>query len=552
MQLTDPWQRLVEDGPLARRLFWVLSGCIILFWLAVIWIFPATPAEDAFILFRYSENLAAGAGISWNLGEGPVEGATDFLWMLLVALLTRLVGDPVIAAFALGGGFVAATLLLFHWFYRRLELPFVVFATVALCYLGTPVLIHVVNGFSPPMFSFMLLASTALTMLALERPGHFPTLFAWAVALLLSGLTRPEGNLVSVLLIGTFITLTGRRIRAFGAPVLAAVILGYALPGLGYFFWRADYFDLLWPLPFYLKGLYPGSRFDMLLVNLQSFLPHMFVPLLALGSVLALSLKTRSSALRTTGVLAVPALALLAFYMFMLQSQNAVFRFQYPGFALLLFLVGCRIGEWVRLDCPRRAVAAAGAMLVGSLWFTVSALPIPQGEDDLLRLGRILQPRASAGYTLATTEAGRLPFFSKWRTLDTYGLNDPTVATGGFDYAYWQSRSPDLVVIHPAYGWDIYTSPIPPSNGQGNRLSVMEFMRRDGGWELVALVHRQLRRGGDRPGDYNLYFIRATSPDLQQLKREILSIDGAKYAAIPPGVADWFAQSTTSTLLRQE
>ncbi|RMG67386.1 MAG: hypothetical protein D6722_13275, partial [Bacteroidetes bacterium] len=43
------------------------------------------PAEDAAILFRYSENLADTGVISYNPGGPPVEGATDFLWMLLLA-----------------------------------------------------------------------------------------------------------------------------------------------------------------------------------------------------------------------------------------------------------------------------------------------------------------------------------------------------------------------------------------------------------------------------------------------------------------------------------
>ena len=50
-----------------------------------------------------------------------------------------------------------------------------------------------------------------------------------------------------------------------------------------------------------------------------------------------------------------------------------VYRFQYPTYALLLFLVGCRIAEWVRLDRPQYAAAAAGALIVGTLSFTVSA-----------------------------------------------------------------------------------------------------------------------------------------------------------------------------------
>ena len=32
------------------------------------------------MLLRYAEHLAAGHGIVWNLGDPPVDGATDFLY----------------------------------------------------------------------------------------------------------------------------------------------------------------------------------------------------------------------------------------------------------------------------------------------------------------------------------------------------------------------------------------------------------------------------------------------------------------------------------------
>src|SRR5271157_1860440 len=47
------------------------------------------PYEDAAMLMRYSENLARGHGIVWNVGEKPVDGATDFLVMVLVAGLVK-------------------------------------------------------------------------------------------------------------------------------------------------------------------------------------------------------------------------------------------------------------------------------------------------------------------------------------------------------------------------------------------------------------------------------------------------------------------------------
>jgi hypothetical protein len=36
------------------------------------------PSEDAAILMRYSEHLASGAGIVWNIGEHPVDGPRIF------------------------------------------------------------------------------------------------------------------------------------------------------------------------------------------------------------------------------------------------------------------------------------------------------------------------------------------------------------------------------------------------------------------------------------------------------------------------------------------
>jgi hypothetical protein len=46
-------------------------------------------ADDAFITFRYARNLAEGHGLVWNLGE-RVEGYTNFLWAVVLALGERL------------------------------------------------------------------------------------------------------------------------------------------------------------------------------------------------------------------------------------------------------------------------------------------------------------------------------------------------------------------------------------------------------------------------------------------------------------------------------
>jgi hypothetical protein len=40
--------------------------------------------DDSFITYRYAENLVAGNGLVFNVGE-RVEGYTNFLWTLLLA-----------------------------------------------------------------------------------------------------------------------------------------------------------------------------------------------------------------------------------------------------------------------------------------------------------------------------------------------------------------------------------------------------------------------------------------------------------------------------------
>ena len=43
--------------------------------------------DDAMVSMRYARNLSEGHGLSWNPGQMPVEGYTNLLWTLWMALL---------------------------------------------------------------------------------------------------------------------------------------------------------------------------------------------------------------------------------------------------------------------------------------------------------------------------------------------------------------------------------------------------------------------------------------------------------------------------------
>lgn len=70
--------------------------------------------DDAYITFRHVDHLWRGHGLQWNVGE-RVQASTHPLWLLALAALQPLTGEPFWSALGLGLGATAAALGLFAW-----------------------------------------------------------------------------------------------------------------------------------------------------------------------------------------------------------------------------------------------------------------------------------------------------------------------------------------------------------------------------------------------------------------------------------------------------
>lgn len=72
--------------------------------------------DDAGISYAYAGNLAGGHGLVSQPGRPPVEGFSNFLWVVLLALLfSARIFDPVVAPKVLG----ALSVLLSLWILQR-------------------------------------------------------------------------------------------------------------------------------------------------------------------------------------------------------------------------------------------------------------------------------------------------------------------------------------------------------------------------------------------------------------------------------------------------
>lgn len=493
--------------------------------------FNVPPFEDAAMLMRYADHLAHGYGIVWNIGGHPVDGATDFLFMVASAVLIKL-GMPVGRSVrALGFGSHLLTVLLVYWVNRGLWKANVVFSFVSGLYLAVGTgLSYVAAFFGTPFFALSAALTWTLGLILIKRdksPTWLSALFAMSG--LITGLIRPEGVILAGLMAVALVVAKGWRSSFKTILIFAGV---YLFLGGGYFVWRWNYFGYPLPNPYYVKG--SG------LLHWDSFWES-FRYLFGFGGpfLLAFLLGFRS---RKTARLTLAFLAPIVFFTaaFILVSNQTNFggRFQYALWPLILLSwyplvdgLGAEIGfSWPKqFNVRARSVwiLAALALTYGLVRYSMAqncsltsaqqSCSVAYESDGRYDAAKILADYRGKGYVIATSEAGLLPFYSGWTAVDTWGLNDQWIAHHGeITTAYLDQYKPNVIMFHG------YFSPlVPPRLIQKNlsqdwfRMTItLKDYAESHGYILAAAF-------GDSPYEAHYYYVRPDFPDSGQIVNRI-------------------------------
>ena len=167
--------------------------------------------DDVFIGFRYASNIASGHGIVWNIGELPLEGYSNFGWIIIMAAFSFM--DLVIAAKLIG--LICLVAVGFVYYKISKDYPDLpdwkyVFA-VALLFLlvGPAAAFHSTSGIGTILIGlfFLLLIYSAYIVYEYKKPMKW----FFVIALIIS-LLRPEGMLPSIALT-IFLMWKNRNIR---------------------------------------------------------------------------------------------------------------------------------------------------------------------------------------------------------------------------------------------------------------------------------------------------------------------------------------------------
>jgi arabinofuranosyltransferase len=448
--------------------------------------------DDAYISFRYAQNLVAGHGLTFNPGE-RVEGYTNFLWTIILASFMRLGFEPAPVAIGLGVLFSLATLWLVYRFLRLTSLrgsPVPIIAVLCLAVDGSFAL-WAVSGMETSIFGFLVLA--ALTSYLWEWQNEKPGLLS-GILLALAAMTRPEGVLVlGVVVIHQALArlVVQSKLLSFADVARPAVFLGLYLP---YFLWRYYYYGFLLPNTFYVKVTVRGSeaQHERGLRHVRTFVNvHLgwVLPLLILVPLLK-----RKFSFWLTSLLAL-VVAYVAYIVYV-GGDWSVGRFFVPIVPAAYILAATGLVEaYKSLQSWIWEVTKSSRVLLILRFFAVSILATVlvalfsfsslNGEHRLfivrfqaakatharVTMGKWLHDTVPVDTFIAVDAAGQIPYYSGLPTLDMFGVND--VHTGhlkvenmgqgvpghekfDFDYIMW--RRPDLIIAAAPFldGSDTY------------------------------------------------------------------------------------------------
>lgn len=401
----------------------------------------AYPAEDAAMLLRYGANLAAGHGFTYDVGHHPVDGATDF------GLVVLLAGTMKVGLTAQNGMLVldllaqVSTVVIVYLTARRTvgaSVP-VAFVAAAAIVFG-PAAYYIQVGFGTPVFACSIAATWSLIIRARTAPSRRLFLLI-AFAGVVTGLIRPEGVLyfaVACAALLLFLTPSDRR------ELVRAIVLVYLPIGVAYFVWHWVHFGYPLPNPYYKKrGIDPGSVKDGLFLLRDWIAPF--------GALYVANLWRRP---RLATFHALPVVGFGLAWALLSTEANYLDRFQYP-LLVTVALSGPALWQALRESYPtldRRvfwAVGATGVVVLATQWVQSSTVAARQAttHDGRYAVARNLATLPGR-HSLAVTEAGLLPFYSGWTTLDLWGLNDEQIAHHGLTAADITAANPDLVMIH--------------------------------------------------------------------------------------------------------
>ena len=473
---------------------------IILIYFALSIVSFSTTSEDAYISYRYANNLAHGFGLVFNEGGEVVEGFSNPLWVFLLTGFSFLGINVGFAGRCLGLLFGALTLveiiLLFNVLNGKIN---TVGYIAALCIMTSPVaLFWFQAGLENALYIYLIVLSLRLILIE----DYDEEKFSWSwIPLVLVTMTRPEGVIYPVLAglwkydrMARIGKLSARNIYFIWIIIASFCILCFIV-------WRLLVFGEWLPNTFFAK-VNNGMRYNFThgFNYLLSGLKHtLWIPLILPVATILMTGSWINPDRRAFGIL-IGAFAMVyaLFVMYAGGDIHPYDRFFLPFIifsplasfilvendknigwvnSVLTFLcVGYIAGNLLYSSPPKWPTQPTVTRPANSL--VVNASLLAQGlttpsevmsrythpvVDILEYVGRDLKDDPGVNGLLAVDQCGKIPFYYEGPVLDLLGLNDTEVARIVHSVSTWNDYAETILNKTPGAFVFVYTGNHPVS-----------------------------------------------------------------------------------------
>ncbi len=501
--------------------------------------------DDAFISFVYSRNLAEHFELVFNAGMDPVEGFTNFLWVVVLGLFMVVGAPPEIMALVLAYVAAVGTLVVTYQLMAYLRAPeegdddrawdYVPAALLALC---AGFACWTSGGLETQLFTFLVTMGIYAYVRG-DEDGRWLRRAGWLLAL--SAMTRPEGLLVTAVVglhrLGVNLARDRRLMPSRDELWCGGWFLGVWAP---YFLWRWWYFGYPFPNTAYVKAGDAPAAYTAKLhaagwFYLRRWVEQNFVWLAAPFGLLGALVAPPRGRRFFFGSFAVIAIGVYVLYVARVGGDfMGLHRFIMPLFVLaaVCFALGMR---WLCRWIPARRMAICTALAV----VVVAAFAVPQnrltrwsmswgnwahdcGDDPKHRgcgidtpaylyvythdrgvIGKAMADCFEDGDFSILGGAGAKPYYARMKGIDVFGLVSeeiahqipPTRARAGHNK--WAPDPFLFETYDPTFVFSCYAIHSRPDNAQLNCGTGSYW--KSNGYELATIEVKGLRQilGGD-------------------------------------------------------
>lgn len=427
--------------------------------------------DDSYISFRYARNFARGDGLLFNPGQEPVEGYSNFLWVVMLAGASRLGLEISLVSKVLGLVFAILSLIGMVLFMHQSGSNKFILWTAALWLAASGVYaMWSMSGMETSLLASLLF----LSLILLGREETSGRGFASGFILALIALARAEGFIFFFAALAVRILNHIRRHSARTILEEIKWLSAFLLPFSTHLLWRISYYGYWFPNTVYAKA---GG----------GYIYHMLRGLYYLYQFLAMG-----------GALLVLLIGVAA----LIHAKQPEIRHALTGAGFYITLITLAGGDWMpqfRFFAPILpvlcALAAIGLSLVTTLWrqtglqspgifgglVAALILGLFLGESiqsqEIERTTRNFAASTLAGHTnaawlrknsmpgesIALVDAGILSFETELQIIDMIGLNDAHIAHlepkfprglapgngfGKWDVDYVLKQQPTFIQVH--------------------------------------------------------------------------------------------------------